>query len=263
MSVGNLDNIINSLNPNVRKVEANNHALFPQHTENQSFRWLVSGESGSGKTNLVLSAILPPQFRNSESPDDAIQIKFDKLYLYTKTPEQPKYKLLFQWINTMESEFEQAYGEKLDMVTIRTKPEEVISVDDMDSDIINLCIIDDMITVKNQEVFEDMFIRGRHRNLSCIYITQSYFKTPIDIRKQCNYISLFGVNSLGDLVTLCKEHSLLREYDEFKKMFREACVKKTDFFLIDRRTDIELLKHRKNWDEVWYDDKWTPIANLQ
>jgi len=249
MSVLNIDEIVQMTNPK-DLVSSGNHPLFPQHSQNQAFRWLISGASGTGKTNLIVSALIQGQ------------ILFDKLYLYTSTPEQPKYQLLIKWINTLEKRFEKEHGEPINMLTIREKPEDVIPIEEIDPDCVNICIIDDLITAKNQEYFANLFIRGRHRNLSCVYLTQSYFKVPTIIREQCNYITLFGVNSKQELVTLAKEHSLLKDYDEFKEIFQKSIQKKTDFFLIDRSTSVELLQHRRNWDNVWLNEQWVPVESL-
>ena len=99
MSIINLDELWNKRpneDPNLK-----NHPLFPQHDFNQPFCLLVSGSKGSGKTNLVVSAII------------CGQIKFDKLFLVTATPEQPKYVGLKKWCNDLEKEIESTTGERL------------------------------------------------------------------------------------------------------------------------------------------------------
>ena len=50
----------------------------------------------------------------------------------------------------------------------------LIVFDDMIADIINNKNLDSMVT--------ELFIRGRKLNISLVFITQSYFKVPKDVR---------------------------------------------------------------------------------
>ena len=45
-----------------------------------------------------------------------------------------------------------------------------------------IVIFDDFVTEKNQKRIIDYFIQGRHKNCSIIYLSQSYYGTPKDIR---------------------------------------------------------------------------------
>ena len=45
--------------------------------------------------------------------------------------------------------------------------------------------------LKNQKIIKDLSIRGRKRNASIIYLTQSYYSTPINIRRNRNYYIFF------------------------------------------------------------------------
>ena len=59
------------------------------------------------------------------------------------------------------------------MITIREK-NVLIVFDDMISDMINNKKLDSIVT--------ELFIRGRKLNISIVFIMQSYFKVPKDIR---------------------------------------------------------------------------------
>ena len=45
-----------------------------------------------------------------------------------------------------------------------------------------IIIFDDYVCEKNQRQIVDYFIEGRHKNCSVIYRSQSFYKTPRDIR---------------------------------------------------------------------------------
>ena len=48
-------------------------------------------------------------------------------------------------------------------------------------------IFDDFICEKYQKPLIDYFIRGRHKNCSVIYLSQSFYETPKDIRLNCSH----------------------------------------------------------------------------
>ena len=54
----------------------------------------------------------------------------------------------------------------------------IVEVDDLDPNYTNFVIFDDFVTEKVQKNAEDLFVRGRKRNASTMYISQSYFETP-------------------------------------------------------------------------------------
>jgi hypothetical protein len=240
MQVLNIDDLVLAMEGGREPVSARNHPLAPQHGGGLgSFRWLITGRSGAGKTNLIVSMLLKSE------------IQFDHLYLCVRDPTQPKYKLLLRWINSLEDMIKQSTGESISLVTLCSDSNDIVPVDQLNSSIINVAIFDDMI-LENQRRILDYFIRGRHRSVSCIYLGQSYHLVDVSIRKQCDYFSVFAVSSKAELIQLSKEHSLTHEYREFKDILSKATAgSKGNFLLIDRRTDDPLLTLRKNWDQVW------------
>ena len=62
----------------------------------------------------------------------------------------------------------------------------MVDIDDLDQNKANLVVFDDCITDANQQKIIDFFIRGRKKNATVIYLTQSYYATPITIRRSCD-----------------------------------------------------------------------------
>ena len=60
-----------------------------------------------------------------------------------------------------------------DILSMSNDIDEVVSVDELDSDCMNLVVFDDFVMEKNQDVIKDYFVRGRHSNASTIYLTQA------------------------------------------------------------------------------------------
>ena len=120
-----------------------------------------------------------------------------------------------------------------------------------------------MVSKKNQQWFEDAFIKARNFNMSLIYITQDYYKVSPIIRRQCDYFMFFKPNSKTDVDLLTSEHSLVHK-DRFKEIFNEATSDRNSFLFLDNRTDIPLLRIRKNFNQVWVDEKnqFVPLQEL-
>lgn len=217
-----------------------------------SFRMLVTGKAGTGKTNLVVSAILKRQ------------IKFEHLFLYARDPSQSKYQLLMMFVAELEDAWERQHGERKQFATVITDPKKFIPIDEIDRDTINLAIFDDMLSEKDHKLIVDYFIRGRHRNMNCIYLTQDYYETLPTIRKNCQYFAMFGVSSKNELIAFAKDHSLEYDFKEFKQIFQSATRQSPNFLLIDRRTKVDMLQIRKNWDQVLNERlEFEPIEDLQ
>jgi hypothetical protein len=75
-----------------------------------------------------------------------------------------------------------------------------------------LIIFDDLVLEKNQSQIEQLFIRGRKlsekKGLTLIYLTQIYFKTPRDIRLQCDTLILKKLGSNRDVKAILADKDL-------------------------------------------------------
>ena len=126
----------------------------------QCFRMLICGSSGCGKTNTLMHMIYNLLY-------------FDKVYLYAKNLEQSKYQNLMDTF--------QPISDEVGYDVIEASNDEIIPVQELDSDSQKIVIFDDYVCDKNQKPLIDYFIRGRHKNCSVIYLSQSYYKTPKNI----------------------------------------------------------------------------------
>ena len=83
---------------------------------------------------------------------------------------------------------------------------EIIPVSELEyEDNQKLVIFDDYVCDKNQKKLIDYFIQGRHKNCSVIYLSQSFFKTPFEIRKGCTHYCLYQPLSKGDTTRISSE----------------------------------------------------------
>ena len=155
------------------------------------YRILIIGGSGSGKTNLLLHLI-------ENQPD------IDKIYLYVKDPYEPKYQYL---INKRESVGINHFKDPKAFIDYSNDMHDVYkNIDDYNPDKENkiLIVFDDMIAdmIKNKQlnsIVTELFIRGRKLNISLVFITQSYFKVPKDVRLNTSHFFVAKIPNKREL----------------------------------------------------------------
>ena len=140
------------------------YSFMPHDT----FRMLICGNSGSGKTNLLYHMLIEPL------------LYFDEIHLYAKNLDQEKYQNLMIKLN----EISRNVG--YDIMNVSN--DNIIPISDIDyEDNQKLVIFDDYVCEKNQRQIVDYFIQGRNKNCSVIYLSHSFYKTPRDIRLNCSH----------------------------------------------------------------------------
>ena len=160
------------------------------------FRMLICGPSGSGKTNTLMHMICRLLY-------------FDKVHLYAKNLEQSKYQNLMDIFKPISKEV--GYN------VIEASNDKIIPVSDLDTESQKIVIFDDFVCDKNQKPLIDYFIRGRHKNC-VIYLSQSYYKTPKDIRLNCSHFSIYEFPSANEKSLICRENGVSKElYDKATK----------------------------------------------
>lgn len=194
-------------------------------------RMMILGPSGSGKTNVLLS------YLGHRQPP------FKHIYLCTRTLYQAKYQLLQESINDHNKEKKnlknQIHFQAVDVDSI-PEPEEVEE---------GAIIIFDHILTERQDRIANFFLRGRHRKISCVYISQSFTRLEKKncIRSNMNYLILMpgidGVNLRQIYVEFC---AAKMTYEKFRSLVQKAwSFGPYDFFTID--LDNNTFKH--NFDD--------------
>ena len=175
------------------------------------FRLLMSGNSGSGKTNLLIHMLKQPL------------LYYDKLYLYAKNVEQGKYMDLIEHLTKIALKHKIPQEE-----IIEYSNSDIIPVTDLEQDGQKVVIFDDYVCDRNQNDIVDYFIQGRHKNCCVIYLTQSYFKTPKDIRLNCSHYIFFATPSRREVNLLRNEQTVTAN------QFNKATDKQYDFLYLDK-----------------------------
>ena len=74
--------------------------------------------------------------------------------------------------------------------------------------ICKIVLFADMISNKKlNPIVTDLFIRGRKLNISLVFITQSYFKVPKDVRLNSTYFFIMKTPNKRELQQVALNHS--------------------------------------------------------
>ena len=126
------------------------------------------------------------------------------------------------------------------MITIQSEKEKKITIfDDMIADI--------MGNKKFQAIIKELFIRCRKLNISLVFITQSYFSVPKDVRLNSTHYLIMKINNRRELRIITYNHSADIDYNDFMKIYRECIKEPFNFLTTDARLPASNpLKFRKN-----------------
>ena len=200
------------------------------------YRKLIIGPSGSGKTNFLLNSI---QKHNNI---------IDKIYLYAKDLEKPKYKLL---INKGEQAGITNFNDPTAFIEHSNSMDDILdNIEDYNKKRKRkiLIIFDDMIfhvmsDKKAQQILKDLFIRCRKLNISLCFLTQSYFSVPEDVRLNCTHYIIFKLNNKRELQNIAINHSANIGYKNFIKIYRVCTKEPFNFLTIDTTKDKKFIKN--------------------
>ena len=188
--------------------KTNSYKQLYQYMPDDTFRMLICGGSGSGKTNLLYHMLMNPL------------VFYDQIHLYAKNLEQQKYQDMIKNFN----EISQSVGYHV-LVCSNNK---IVPVEKMENEAQKIVIFDDFVCEKNQKPLIDYFIRGRHKKCSVIYLSQSFYGTPKDIRLNCSHFCVYEFPSSN-------ERSLIsRELGVDKEQYIKATKKPYSFLYVDK-----------------------------
>ncbi len=126
-----------------------------------------------------------------------------------------------------------------------------------------LLVFDDCVADKDQSKIEEYFLRGRKHGsgVQCIYLSQSYFKTPIFIRNQVSYLIFLTVSSDSDISRIVSNYATGATVDVVKRLFKNATREKFCFFKIDVSDPNPNTKYSRNWTDFYriQDEDGEPI----
>ena len=109
-------------------------------------------------------------------------------------------------------------------------------------------VIADMINKKklNSKVTE-LFFRCRKLNISLVFISQSYFKVPKDVRNNSTHYFIMKISNKRELMQIAINHSSDINTKDFIEIYRKCTDKPYSFLVIDTTLPSKnSLRFRKN-----------------
>ena len=115
----------------------------------------------------------------------------------------------------------------------------------------NLMVMDDLLLEK-QNMCESYYVRGRHSNVDCFYLSQNYLNPPRQTtRENANFICLFP-QDLKNLNHIFDDHvGSDMTKDEFRQLCKTAWEKQHGFVIIDLCSKKHDGKYRSGLDEFY------------
>lgn len=191
-----------------------------------TIRAIICGPSNCGKTNLLISLI--------ESPHG---VRFENLYVYSKSLQQPKYQYLQNLLSSIA---------EIGYFTFSNNSD-VIHPDDA---LINSIFIFDDVACDKQDVIREYFSMGRHFNIDCFYLCQTYAKIPKHlIRDNANLLIIFKQDNMN-LRHIYNDHvNTDMLYDDFFELCSICWAQKYGFLVIDKDSTMRNGRYRKGFNE--------------
>ena len=209
--------------------------FIPDHP----YRILIISGSGSGKTNALLNLI-------NNQPG------IDKIYLYAKDPYEKNYQYLISKSEKVglnhfndpkafmeySNDIQDVYKNIEDYSPIK-KRKVLIAFDDMIADMINNNKLNPIVT--------ELFITGRKLNISIVFITQSYFKVPKDVRLNSTHFFIMKIPNKRELQQIALNHSSDIDFKDFMNIYKKCTVEPYSFLVNDTTLPSDdPLRSRKN-----------------
>ena len=215
------------------------HSKNWPYTLDHPYRILIIEGSESGKTNALLNL-------TENQPD------IDKIYLYTKDPYKAKYQYLItkrEGVGINHFKNPKAFIEySNDMHDVYKN----INDYNVDKGHKILIVFDDMIAdiIKNKKlnsIVTELFIRGKKLNISLVFITQSYFKVPKDVRLNTTHFLISKIPNKRELQQIAINHSSDISIKDFENIYRKGAAEPYSFFVNDTTlASNNPLRFRKN-----------------
>ena len=242
-----------------------NHELLPK-----SIRGVIVGKSGCGKTTLLTNLLTRPGW-----------LDYNQLHVYGKSLFQPEYKILRRAydLGLSKKDIVAVYQNRDEIVKSGCEPLEVMEAmarerkrgkqdcpitcqfyesasdipdpSELESGDKNLMIFDDVI-LEPQNRCEKYYLRGRHSNVDCFYLSQNYFKLPRQtIRENANLFCLFPQDN-KNINHIYNDHvSSDMSKEDFKKLCEKSWEQPHGFVTIDLSSHKCNGKYRKGLGEFY------------
>ena len=180
------------------------------------------------------------------------QPDINKILFYAKDPYEVKYQYL---INKREGVGIDHFNNPKAFIEYPSDIQDVYkNIGEYNPDKENkiLIVFHDMIAdmthnKKLNSVVNELFIRGRKLNISLVFITQSYFKVPKDVRLNTSHFFIAKIPNKRELQQIAINHSSDINTKDFTNIYRECTAEPYSFLVNDTMlASNNPLRFRKN-----------------
>lgn len=206
-------------------VEGRHGPLLPD-----SVRALLISPSGCGKTLTTFTLLTMPN-----------GLKFEHIYLYAKTVDQPLYTFLRAVCEG---------GGAGVSLHVYTDHDSVVSPEEAKPN--SVFVFDDVAT-ERQDCIRTYFAAGRHKHHDVLYLCQTYTKVPKQlVRDNANLIIAFRQDDTN-LDHIYREHvgTDFPSFAAFKVMCEEVWREPFSFLVIDKTRPVDKGRYRAGFDRFF------------
>lgn len=197
---------------------------FNLHHIEIPFRMSVVAPSGSGKTNFVVNLIRV--FSQGKGT-------FTDITIITRNKDEP----LYNWLAGQDDNIRILEG-------MQNNPK----LDDYDKKYNHLLIWDDLVLSKNLDPVCEYYLRARKKNVSLMFLSQSYVDIPKMIRKNSTYLVLFDLGgSKREQDFIMREWAGDLDKDELRAIYEDATNEKLSPLIIKGGKVKKDEKYRKGF----------------
>ena len=86
---------------------------------------------------------------------------------------------------------------------------------------------------KLNPIVTELFIRGRKLNICLVFITQSYFAVPKNIRLNSTHYSVMKIPNKRELQQIVFNHSSHIDFQDFMNLYKKCTAKPYSFLVIE------------------------------
>lgn len=200
------------------------------------FQAIIVGATGSGKTNFILNLI-----------EGIGEIEF--IFLFAKKIDEPLYKYL---IKEYEERGEKAGKQLIYYSNDISKLPDVNRIESVIENSKALLIVDDFVNEpsKNLQSVSDAYSMGRKAGkagLSCVFLSQQFYKTPKFIRDNASLICIGKLYSTNDLLRISTEYTLDKSPEELATLHTLIQENNTRNFLTIDLTKSSAVKEQAKY----------------
>lgn len=190
-----------------------------------NLRALFIGPSNCGKTNTLITLV-----------EDINGVKFEAVYVYSKSLYQPKYKYLENLLRNIENIEYHTFSENNQVIPLSEAKE-------------NSMFVFDDIASEKQNHLRDYFCMGRHKMIDTFCLAQTYAHIPKHlIRDNVNFLVIFKQDNLN-LKHIYEDHvNTDMSFQQFHNICRECWKDDYGFLCVNKECRIDNGRYRKGFD---------------